>query len=173
MPVLHQSPWRRNAGDSTALNLLLIFVVALLVTALALPAYRNYTLREHSKLARLALEDAADRHRAWQKSHPARRAASLADFGFPSAAVYVSSDGTVSDSANISSIYRVSLSFPEAPTPESCGLSVDGEPTAFVLVAEPIQTQRIDTQCGRLCLSSSGKQGRSGNGGMAQCWSPR
>jgi Tfp pilus assembly protein PilE len=171
MPVLHPTPRRHNAGDSTALNLLLIFVSAGLVTAFALPTYRNYTLREHSKLARIVLEDAADKYRAWHKTHPDRRPASLTDFGFPSVAVYVSSDGTAGESANVSSIYRVSLS--PATTAENCGLSADGDPTAFVLVAEPIQTQRIDTQCGRLCLDSGGKQGRSGSAGMAQCWGPR
>ena len=171
--MFHLPPRRRIAGDSTAINLLVIFVLAGIVTAFALPAYRNYTLREHSKLARLALEDAADRYLVWQKTHHAQRPYSLADFGFPAGAVYVSSDGTVNPNANISSIYRVSLSFPETASAESCGLSVAGDPTAFMLVAEPIQTQRIDTQCGRLCLSSAGRQGRTGSAGIAQCWGTR
>lgn len=171
--MLHPSPRRRHAGESTALNLLLMFVLATLVTAFALPAYRNYTLREHAKLARLALEEAAERHQAWQKTHPGRRPASLADLGFPSVSIYVSSDGTVTDSANIGSIYRISLSSAETPSPESCGLAVAGSTTAFVLSAEPIQTQRIETRCGRLCLSSEGQKAHSGSATLEQCWDTR
>lgn len=161
------------AGDSSAANLVLIFLLAVLLTALALPAYRNYTLREHNKLARIVLEDVGSRHKIWQPAHPAQRPASLESLGYPSLAVYVSSDGTVSDSASISSIYRVSLAFPAGSSAESCGFAVDDPAgNGFVIVAEPIQTQRTDAQCGRLCLSSAGQRGASGAAGPEKCWSP-
>lgn len=168
--MLDSSPRRRQAGESTALNLLLIFTLAVLVTAFALPAYRNFTLHEHAKLARLALEEAASRYHAWQNVHPGRRPVNLADLGFDSVSIYVSSDGTITDSANIGSIYRISLSTPETPSPESCGLAVGGAPTAFILSAEPIQTQRIETRCGRLCLGSDGQKAHSGSAALEQCW---
>jgi len=164
---------RRLAGEAAALNLLVIFILAVLVTAFALPAYRSYTLREHNKLARIALQEAIAAYPAWQKLHPDQRPLSLGDLGIYSNSVYVSSNGTTDSSANINSIYRISLAPPGSPATEVCGLHQDTDPSGLILVADPVQTQRIDTQCGRLCLSSSGQRGVSGTAGVEQCWGRR
>lgn len=148
----------------------MIFILAVLVTAFALPAYRDYTLREHSKLASIALDDAAARYSVWQRQHPDQRPLSLEDLGFTANGIYVSSDGTTGPSANINSVYRVSMAPADAPAEQSCGLEAAANPTAFVLYAEPVQTQRIDRQCGRLCLSSAGRKAVSGNSGVRRCW---
>jgi len=163
---------RYSAGESAPLTLLSLFLIAGILTAILLPTYRDYTLHEHSKLARTVLAEVALHYKDWQKSHPVQRLSSLQDLGYSALAIYVSSDGTSGDSANINSIYRVSLSFPSAKSEQSCGLLPDDVQTGFVLVAEPIQTQRIDTQCSRLCLSSSGQQGISGSSSAEKCWSP-
>jgi Tfp pilus assembly protein PilE len=155
------------------LNLLALFLLAAILTAVLLPAYRNYTLREHTILAKAVLKDILTRQAAWQKSHPSQRLTSLEDLGYATPAVYVSSDGTVRESANATSIYRVSLIFPAAGAPESCGLALDDPHDGFVLVAEPIQTQRIEIRCARLCVSSSGRQGASGSAGADACWESR
>jgi Tfp pilus assembly protein PilE len=147
-----------------------IFLLAVLVTAFALPAYRDYTLREHSKLASIALDGAVTRYPAWQKLHPEQRPLSLEDLGFPANGIYVTSDGTTAASANVNSVYRISMAPPDAPAEQSCGLETPDNPTDFVLYAEPVQTQRIDRQCGRLCLSSSGRKAVSGSGGVKLCW---
>lgn len=170
MPVFHRSRRRANAGDSAALNLLLIFVLAVIFTAFAMPAYRSYNLREHTKLARIVLLDAATQFKEWRKTHPDRRPRSFEDLGFPSTAVYVLSDGTTRPSANINSIYRVSLAPPDATPGQSCGLQLAGDQTGFILLAEPVQTQRIETQCTRLCIASTGQKGVTGIAGVAQCW---
>lgn len=158
------------AGESTALNLVLIFVLAGLATTLFLPVYRNYTLREHAKLAKAALEQLQVQGQAWQHQHPAQRW-TFDDLGYAGQALYVSSDGTLLDSASISSIYRISIA--AAATPESCGLAVDDPQTGQVMAAEPIQTQRIETHCGRLCLSSAGVKGAAGADGADACWDVR
>jgi Tfp pilus assembly protein PilE len=168
--VLRPASRRRIAGESTATNLLLIFVLAGLITAFALPAYRDYTLREHAKLARMALQDSMVRYQDWEKFHPGRRPASLEEIGFDSVSAYVSADGTVNGNASVSSIYRISLSAPETPSAESCGLSAAPAALGFVLVAEPIQTQRIETRCGRLCLGSDGQKAHGGSASLQQCW---
>jgi Tfp pilus assembly protein PilE len=163
---------RQIAGEAAALNLLVIFILAVLVTAFALPAYRSYTLREHNKLARIALQDVIERYHAWQKQHPDQRPQALADLGIYSNSLYVSSNGTTDSSANINSIYRVSLAPPDSPSAQTCGLQDTGQ-AGMILVADPVQTQRVDTQCARLCLSSSGQKGVSGTAGVAQCWGSR
>ena len=163
----------RSAGESAPLTLLALFLVAAVLTAVLLPTYRDYTLHEHSKLARAALIEAGQRHQDWQETHPAKRLLSLEDLGYPAAAVYVSSDGTVDGSASISSIYRVSLSYPSTPTAPSCGLVADDAQTGFILVAQPVQTQRIETQCANLCLSSSGQRAITGNSSVEKCWGRR
>ncbi len=150
------------------MQLLAIFVIAVVFTALILPMYRSYTLNEHSKLAAAVLMDVSQHRQTWQVSHPDKRLPSLESLGYGGSALYVNSDGDVRPSANINSIYRVSLSVPAEPSPQSCGLVAE-EPIGFVLVAEPIQTQRIDTACGRLCLSSTGKRATTGTM-EAQCW---
>ena len=158
------------AGDAAAFNLLAVFVVAVLLTALLLPSYRRYTIHEHGKLAQSALEEILEQKHSWVGMTLGAHPASLEDLGYSSKSLYVSSDGTVRPSANIDSIYRVSLAFPTAPAPESCGLTTDIGSGGFVVVAEPIQTQRIDQQCGRLCLSSAGQRGISGGARVEQCW---
>lgn len=163
---------RGVTGDASALNLLALFLLAAILTAVLLPAYRNYTLREHTILAKAVLKDILARQLVWQKSHPAQRLGSLEDLGYATPAVYVSSDGTVRESANATSIYRVSLVFPATAAPDSCGLVEDEPHSRFVLVAEPIQTQRIETRCARLCMSSSGRRGATGSAGAEACWAP-
>ncbi len=168
---MFQLPSRRtNAGDSAATNLLLIFALAAIFTFFALPGYRSYTLREHSKLARIVMVDASDRFRDWQKTHALQAPVSFGDLGFLAAALYVNSDGTAQPSANINSIYRVSLAAADTAPEQRCGLQAAKDQGGFILVAEPIQTQRIETMCARLCLSSSGQKGVTGSAGVAQCW---
>jgi Tfp pilus assembly protein PilE len=160
---------RKIAGESTAVNLLLLFLLAGLATALLLPEYRNYTLQGHARLAAEALRDLQAQQQIWQQRNPGQHLRSFEALGYAGPAVYVSSDGTTSSSANVNSIYRISLNGPATAAPESCGLSVDNQ-GGFVLVAEPVQTQRIDTRCGRLCLSSSGEKGATGAAGSDACW---
>lgn len=164
------APRRQNAGDAAAFNLAVVFILAVLVTAFALPAYRSYTLREHSKLASIALEDVMSHYPAWLKSHPGQRPAGLEDLGFLSNSLYVSSDGTTAGNADINSVYRVSIVPPEAPWDRSCGLPREADPAGFVLLAEPVQTQRIDKQCARLCRGSSGHRAVSGSAVVKDCW---
>ncbi len=171
--LIHSRSRRRSTGESAPLTLLVLFLFAVILTAILLPAYRDYTIHEHNKLARTVLEDASLHYKDWQPSHPAQRLLSLESLGYSPPAIYVSSDGTVSGSANINSIYRISLSYPSEQSSQSCGLIADDAQTGFILVAEPIQTQRIDTQCARLCLSSSGQMGISGNSSVEKCWGPR
>ncbi|MDB5977782.1 MAG: hypothetical protein JWR07_4542 [Nevskia sp.] len=163
---------RHCTGESAPLTLLVLFLLAGILTATLLPAYRDYTIHEHSKLAKNVLMDASQHYSEWQTLHPAVRLLSLESLGYETPAVYVSSDGTVGGSANINSIYRISLSYPSEPSAQSCGLVADDAQTGFILVAEPIQTQRIDIQCARLCLSSSGQKGISGGSSVEKCWGP-
>ncbi len=153
------------------MNLLLIFVLALVFTALLLPAYRRYTLSQHSRLAAAQLLDLSKRGRVWQLNHPQQRLSSLEALGYDAMSIYVSSDGGVSQSTNINSIYRISLGNPGASAMENCGLGGDDLRNGFVLVAEPIQTQLIDTSCAKLCLVSSGQRGVSGSAAADRCWS--
>lgn len=164
---------RRCAGESAPLTLLALFLLAGVLTAILLPGYRDYTLHEHSKLARTTLNEALLHYQDWQKFHPAQRLLSLEDLGYAGTAIYVSSDGSLGGSANINSIYRISLSYPTTQSAQSCGLAADDAQVGFVLVAEPIQTQRIETRCSRLCLSSSGRKGISGNDQLEKCWGSR
>jgi Tfp pilus assembly protein PilE len=169
--VSQPQPGHRIAGNTGALNLIAIFILAALFTAFALPAYRDYTLREHSKLASIALDTMATRYPSWQRQHPEQSPLSLEDLGFSANAIYVSSDGTTASSANINSVYRISMAAPDAPAEQSCGLAATANPAGFVLYAEPVQTQRIDHQCGRLCLSSAGLKAVNGSNSIGSCWS--
>jgi Tfp pilus assembly protein PilE len=157
-------------GDSGVFDLLIVFLAAILLTIIALPLFRTYTLREHNKMAEAVLEDAYARARNWRALHPNQRLRSLENLGYPAIALYVTSDGTVRDSANLASVYRISLSFPTAATEENCGLGGGDAPDDYVLIAEPIQTQRIDSRCGRLCLAASGRRGSSGAASVQECW---
>ncbi|MDR3419092.1 MAG: hypothetical protein P4L83_23195 [Nevskia sp.] len=150
--------------------MILLLIAACLLTVALLPRYKDYTLREHRKLAKSVLEEVLLRSQDWQTTHRGRRITSLEDLGYGAAAVYVTSDGTVRGSANLSSIYRVGLTFPTTRTPDSCGLISDHAQGGFVVVAVPIQTQRIDTQCARLCLGSSGQHQTSGTENADKCW---
>jgi len=167
---LQQLQTRAERKPDFSVTLILTLIVACLLTVVLLPRYRDYTLKEHRKLAKFVLEEAMERSRDWQKTHPGRRMTSLEDLGYGAAAVYVSADGTVRYSANLSTVYRVGMFFPITRGAENCGLIADRARGGFVLVAEPIQTQRIDTQCDRLCLGSSGTRQTSGTQSANKCW---
>lgn len=156
-------------GDAGVFDLLIIFLSAVLLTILALPMFRSYALREHNKMAEAVLEDAHTRARNWEAMHPGRRLGSLEDLGYPAIALYVTSDGTVRGAANVASVYRISLSYPSVAAEENCGLG-GGTPPDYVLVAEPIQTQRIDSRCGRLCIAATGRFGSAGTASVQECW---
>jgi Tfp pilus assembly protein PilE len=162
---------RSTAGDSAVFNLLFVFLLAGVLTAFLLPAYRSYTLKEHARLAKGALEQLLAQGQVWQRQHPSQ-AWTFEDLGYTGQALYVSSDGTLLDSANINSIYRISITTVTATAPETCGLAVD-PPAGLVMAAEPIQTQRIETLCSRMCLSSSGSKGATGEAGADACWELR
>jgi Tfp pilus assembly protein PilE len=156
-----------------SVSLVLAIVLACVLTTILLPRYRDYTLREHRKLAQLMMVDAMQRSRAWEKNHSGKRLLSMDNLGYVAAAMYVSADGTAGGRINLSSVYRMNLTFPTERSQESCGQVVDPSDGGFVLVAEPIQTQRVDTQCATLCLTSSGARLSSGTEGSDQCWSMR
>ena len=163
-------PARGGRKDNSAFALLAVAVLAAILSVIGVPAYRSYTLRSHNRVVEAVLTDALRREHQRLNVQPHLRLLSMESLGFPAAAVYVSSDGSVRDGANSSSIYRVSLSYPSAPAAASCGLVPPDQQMGFVLVAEPVQTQRLDGQCASLCLGSDGQQGATGSAGAGVCW---
>ena len=129
----------------TLAELLLAMLIAALLAAIALPAYRQYLERGHRAEARAALLQAAQ----WME-----RAATASGSYPPTAAL---PDGLRSTP---SGRYAIELASP--PAGATAG-------TAFTLTARPLGSQAQDG-CGSLTLTHHGVRGASATARVADCW---
>ncbi|MBL6750114.1 MAG: hypothetical protein ISP90_06300 [Nevskia sp.] len=160
----------KRRRDGSARTLIATVVASLAATVAGLPAYREYALQTHTRLAAGVLEDAYRRWQERQGADPFGRLLSLETLGYPASTVYLSWDGTLHENEAGGSVYRLSLRLPAGTEPESCGLSPGTAKAGFVLVAQPLASQAAGTRCGTLCLSSTGERAVTGTGEAASCW---
>jgi Tfp pilus assembly protein PilE len=170
MTSLNTSSARARRVDNSAFGLLFALAIAGGLTIAGIPAFREYTLSTHRRLAADLLDDAFGQWQAHVRSDPRSRLLSLESLGFPGPVAYLSADGTVHDAANGSSIYRVGLSLPDTAYAERCGLASNIPGSDFVLVAQPVNAQAADSRCASFCLSSSGERRTTGPAGATECW---
>lgn len=156
------------ARSSALLNLLIAILLIALATAVALPSFRNYVLKSNREIAKAALEEVLDQERAYYAKN--QRYGELQALGYSGTAVYVSANGSVSEGASSSSIYRLSILPNGSDLKTFCAMDSAPAENELVLSAQPIQSQLADTDCGSLCLTSNSTRGASGPNGAQQCW---
>lgn len=132
----------RQAG-MTLVELLVVVVVIALLSSIAIPSYRAYTLRINRSEAKVELTSLAQRLERCYTRTNRYDDASCTLTGMPM---------TLS-----SGRYVLDVVFGE-----------DGQ--SYVLTATPQGPQARDTDCGELTLDQLGRRGRSGSKPLEQCW---
>lgn len=152
--VMRQAELRlrsRSAGV-TMLELLVVLAIIAIIASFAFPSYMNYVAETKRTAATATLLQIADRQQYFFMDNKSF-ASDLTDLGYSSDPVVISDDNAESDSADMNSIYSISLS--------------DVTNTTFTLTAAPLHGQlERDADCGSLTLDQAGVRGSAGN----DCW---
>ena len=168
---LHQPHVRQRAARGfTIIELLIVIVIVSILAALAIPSYRQYVMRTHRTVAKVALQDLLTRQESYAVDHKSYATdfdrLGVAGSGAVSVA-YVTSDGVISRNVS-NALYSFALKKNTGSAVNSCAF--DASPTAlgFSLTATPVGNN-ADTQCGSLCITSNGDRGAN-PGVVADCW---
>jgi type IV pilus assembly protein PilE len=155
--------------SSALLNLLIAIWLIALATAVVLPSFRQYVLKSNRAIAKAALEEVLDQEQAYYAKH--QRYGDLRALGYSGTAAYVSANGSISEAASSSAIYRLSILPAGSDLKALCAIETRPADAGLVLGAQPIQSQLGDDDCGSLCLSTTGLRAASGPKGAQACWS--
>ncbi|HXE76778.1 MAG TPA: type IV pilin protein [Rhodanobacter sp.] len=131
----------RYESGFTLLELMIVVVIIAILTAIALPSYRQYVLRGHRTEATRALQDLSSRQENYYFSNN-KYTSTLSDLGATS---------------SIAGQY-FTVGIASAST------------TDYVVQATAVGTQLQDSGCQTFTLHRSGQQESTGSAPVATCW---
>jgi type IV pilus assembly protein PilE len=131
----------------TLIEMMIVVAIIGILSAIALPSYRQYVLRGDRASARAAMMDAQQYMERYYAVNNTFATATL-----PARFASVPPESP-----------KYSIAFGTAVTPSAVALSA----TAYALEATPSGT---DTRCSVLWLKHTGEKGTSGTGTVAECW---
>lgn len=134
---------KRGSRGFSLLELMIVVVVIAILTAVALPSYRQYTLRSHRVDAMQALQDLASREESYFFSNNTYTKDSTTALNWSAGAA--------------SNYFKIDVA--------------SASSTDYVLTATAIGTQTQDTACTSLSLDHAGRQTSTGTGTADTCWS--
>lgn len=133
---------RSKHAGVTLIELMMVVVIVALLTGIAIPSYRNYTLRANRADAKAALLAAAG---ALERCYTRFNS-------------YDPADGCA-------------LVFPVTSTEQKYSITAPTQTaTTFRLVATPQGTQAEDTGCANFTLDNTNTRGVSGTKPWRECW---
>lgn len=154
----------RTQGGFTLIEIMITVAVVAILSAIAIPSYRNYVLRANRTVAKVALVDASSRLESYFIVHK-KYTKALSDIQLQQ---YLMRDGsTASTDASNASLYQLSI---KALSTSACPATGDPGTGSYSVVATPVNAQRRDSACLSLCLTSNGIR-LSAAGTADTCWS--
>lgn len=162
-------PYHDSSGmrGFTIVELLIVIVIVSILSAIAVPSYRQYVMRTNRTVAKAALQDLLTRQENYAVDHKSY-SSTFTGIGIGSSGnAFVTSDGRISDAnTDNSALYQFTL---QASISTSCaGTALSAAPVTIAVTATPIGSNQ-DTVCGKLCLGSNGDRGAT-PGVVADCW---
>jgi len=164
----------QTRGFSLIELMVAVVIVAILATV-ALPSFRQYSVRTNRVVAKTVLSQISQQQEAWfsdRKTYASR----LSLLGYPADALYIDSSGEMHTGTTGTSIYRVSLAGVGTGAFSRCSTNATASTRfSWVLIAEPQNGQVAgDFVCGTLCLYSTGQRGATSpvdaDQMYKQCW---
>lgn len=142
---------RHGNRGVTLMELMVVIVVIGILTAIAVPSYRQYVIRANRTEAKVALMQAQQglekcytRFHRYKTNPPTQVCTADANL----------TGGVLSEDGN----YRITIAHDRIATP------------SYTLTATPQQGQVGDTQCGNFLLNEVGQRDVSVAGNAARCW---
>jgi type IV pilus assembly protein PilE len=133
---------KQTSRGFSLLELMIVVAVIAVLSAIALPSYRQYVLRSHRTDATQALQDLASREENYFFSNSAYTA-TLSNLGYNNATLP-------------SADYQVQVAAASS--------------TDYTVQATPIGTQTKDTACKQFSLNHAGQQTSQGTATGPTCW---
>jgi type IV pilus assembly protein PilE len=153
----------RSPSGFTLTEILIVLVVVGILAAIAIPSYRDSTLRARRIVAKAELSKLALK----QENYYGDRKSYASSLG---------ADGLGMVAGNTVTSYSVDVNGKAGATAAKALYSISlattsngGIVTTWTLTATPQNAQRRDTTCGNLILASDGT--KSASSGRSDCWS--
>lgn len=161
----------------TLIELMVAVVVVAILATLALPSFRQYSVRTQRTVAKTVMSQIAQQQESWFNDRKAY-ASRLSLLGYPADALYIDASGEMRSGTSRDSTYRISLAAAGSGDFARCSSaapSAEAVRLAWVLIAEPQNAQSSsDYGCGTLCLYSTGQRGATApidsDTMYKQCW---
>lgn len=134
----------KNQKGFTLLELMVVVAIVAILTAIAVPSYRNYVMKARRATAATCIEQAAQ----------------FLERYYTTNLTYVGAPNPAQCGPDLAGFYTIS--FATAPAAAT--------PRAYTLQIVPQNAQTND-KCGTLTLNARGQRGQSGSGATeAECW---
>ena len=148
------NPPRNNESGFTIIEVMIVAAIMVILTAIAVPSYRDFVVRSVRTQAKSMLMLVADRQEQFfldNKSYTA----DATNLGFATNPVYVDREGFEVAAGSTDRVYKIQLTNATA--------------TTYTAQAVPELHQAAgDTYCGTMSLTHAGQRSQSGAG--ADCW---
>lgn len=154
----------------TLVEVMIVVIIIAILAVIALPSYTLFTNRAKRATGKAQLLALAQQEESYFSDHKKYAPISLIT-SLPGNFGYLSAAGALTASANIQSIYRLSVVqlSPGGSVGNACTGS--GTPTSdYLIIATPLNAQNGDARCMTLCLASTGDKGATGTDGPQSCW---
>ena len=145
---------KNNERGFTIIEVMIVAAIMVILTALAVPSYRNFIVRSVRTQAKSTLMLIADRQEQFFLDNKAYTG-DIKNLGFKGNPMYVDRDGAEVAAASTDRVYKIQLTNTSA--------------TTYTAQAVPELHQAAgDTACGTMSLTHAGQRSQSGSG--ADCW---
>lgn len=141
---------KNNARGFTLIELMIVVVIVGVLSAIAIPSYRQYVVRANRSVAKADLMEL----RQWME-----RNYTLANrYDRDAAGATITAPPFVRSPRSPTSTKNYDITFSAGPTQ-----------TTYTLQATPT-TAQVDTQCGTITVTGASVYGESGTGTVSDCW---
>jgi len=137
----------------TLIEVMIVVVMIAILSAIALPQYRDYVVRSNRSVAKNLLTQIADRQEQFYVSNK-EYADALTDLGYPGDTFYADKGSNPLAADPGDALYTIALDASTA--------------TTFTLSATPKNEQAEDTKCTKFTLNQAGQ--RTHTGTATDCW---
>ncbi len=152
------------------MELLIVMVIVSILAAIAIPSYAAYVRRGNRALAKSLISEILQKEEGFAIDHK-QYTGTLSDLGYGTGAVFLHSDGNVSN-VGTGALYTISLADGASTSCPPPIVAVDSTSVLVsVVAAPPAGSSQAADVCVTLCVNSNGVKGISAAATrFDECW---